>query len=168
MRTTIIAAALVSASAGAAHAADTAATVTGLELRRCGTYAHQTKGKESDNASTSGTHNIVDGLALEKESREVQAALGRAFGCEVMILGSPKGAQATFTAVLQPPGDRIDPRTKAPFKPMRGSKTYPIGEAGGYVGFTFRSEAVMVPGEWTLEVLVGERRFGSTTFKVAR
>jgi len=141
-------------------AAAQAPAVSKVELQRCGLYESREGAREDDAQSPSGKRRIVHDNRLTKETLHVPAREGTKFGCEIVLHGTPEGAQAQFRAVLRlPPGS---PRAQ-----LAGSQSYAIG-ALGYVGYTFRNPALLVAGPWTLQVWVQEKKLAEKTFTVTR
>ena len=145
----------------AAGAAAQDAKISSVELRQCGIYKNEQVAREKGAQSASGTSRAVGNSRLVRETREIPARVGTAFGCEVMLHGAPSGAMAGFVAVLRLPAG-------AARESFRGSQSFPIGEKGGYVGYTFRREANLVSGDWLLEIWVDEKKVAEAAFVVTK
>jgi hypothetical protein len=137
------------------------AKISRVELRRCGLYANELVAGGKDSKSPSGTRRVVGNSRLVRETREIPASVGTAFGCEVLLRGAPRGAMAGFVAVLRLP-------VGAARESFRGPQSFPIGEGGGYVGYTFRNEANLVEGDWNLEIWVNEKKLAEASFAVTK
>ena len=137
------------------------AKISKVELRQCGIYSNEPGERESDPTSPSGKRRMVGNNRLVQETRQIPAKLGVSFGCQLTLHGSPMGASAEFLAVM-----RLPPAAQR--KELRGSQSYRIGEEGGYVGYTFRSEASIVGGDWKLEIQVGEKKFAEASFTMKK
>ncbi len=82
---------------------------------------------------------------------------GVRFGCKITMEGSPKGAVTEFRAVMFRPDDMK----------VAGNQKYEIGATSGYVGLTLPPTA-LIPGEWRLEIYVGDRKMAEQKFEMAR
>lgn len=140
---------ILGASAGAAQEAK----VSSIELHHCGLYSNKKTKKESDKASASGTHNVVENNTLIKETRDVPSAQGTSFGCQLKIAGSPVGAAVPFTVILQGPN-----------RTMKGGNSYPVGSSTEYVGITMTKP--FEPGTWTYRIENEGRTSAEASFTV--
>jgi hypothetical protein len=123
------------------------AKVSGVDLRQCGVYTNEP--------------GAVGDSRLVRETREIPAGIGTAFGCEVVLRGAPRGAMAEFVVVPRLPAG-------AARESYRGPQSFPVDEGGGYVGYTFRSEENLVAGPWNLEIWVNEKKLAETAFVVTK
>ena len=95
------------------------------------------------------------GQQVQVGKPRVQLKAGVRFGCKITMEGSPKGAVAEFRAVVFRPDEMK----------VAGNQKYEIGATGGYVGLTLPPSS-LVPGEWRLEIYVGERKMAEQKFEM--
>jgi hypothetical protein len=145
----------------AAQAPAPAPAVSRVELRDCGLYESKQVNRESDAASTSGRHNIVENRLVQATGR-IPLKVGTSFGCHVVMHGKPEGAEATFRAVMRLPA--TDPATGGA-RVLSGEKSYPLGSEG-FVGLTLREGANFVAGTWLLEIWVAGKKHAETKFSL--
>ena len=133
------------------------AQVTGVDLVHCGVYQSRVDRREDDRGAASGHRTIVADNKLVVATTRIEAHPGSKFGCGIVLHGSPEGETAQFRAVLHRPSGEA----------MSGSQQYRIGSEG-FVGFTFKDERAIQPGDWKLVIEVSGRRLAERVFTVTR
>jgi Domain of unknown function (DUF3859) len=151
-------------SAGAA-----AQGVQSIEVSDVGIYkAEMTGGAVTAPGTPMGKTNLVNGVELMERTTIVPAALGTSFGFRYKIVGETDGADVNLKFVNHYP----EPGLKSPTT----GNTYMSGEyvlqrksgLQHWKGYTFESDWELVPGAWTFEIWVGDRKMATQDFTVVK
>jgi hypothetical protein len=104
-----------------------------------------------------------------KRTRTVPAKLGVRFGFGYVVVGSPQGAKVTLRKVTRfPPPGLKSPAAKEALRFSEVAVTRTIGREPGYVDYGFDDPWELVPGRWTIELWLGERRLAAQSFTVVK
>lgn len=104
-----------------------------------------------------------------KRTRTVPAKLGVRFGFGYVVVGSPQGAKVTLRKVTRfPPPGLKSPAAKEALRFSEVAVTRTIGRDAGYVDYGFDDPWELVPGRWTIELWLGNRKLAAQSFTVVR
>jgi uncharacterized protein DUF3859 len=161
IRLIVAAIALIIMSIGFAHAE----TVRNIEIYEHGIY-DSPEGVDVGLSRQGVVNAELDHIELLQSTRTVVAGIGVQFGFRFRIIGEPDGAPVPITITMKFP----EPGITALDSPRRFvdddfSYVQAVNSEDFYT-FTFDRAEEMVPGLWTFEVWVGDRKFGEETFIV--
>ncbi len=148
---------------GLAHAQ----AVQRLDIVESGIFtAHQDR-KVDAPGTAMGTSNIVSDVQLVRETATVPARVGLRFGFRYRVVGKGRGT-VTLTKInhLPAPGLR-NPDTGNVTMTERSTIQVSIGETR-YTGYSFDHDWELVPGTWTFELWLGDRKLTSRSFAVVK
>jgi hypothetical protein len=133
-----------------------------VEILDYGTYATGPRKTIPMPVSVSGTMNIVSGVRLMRQTREVIGQLGTSFGFRYRVLGVPPGAKIvirTKTPML------TNPETHKSMDYAEREQAVMPGEER-YTGYSFDSTYEIGEGDWTFQIIYQGRVIGEQTFKI--
>jgi len=161
IRLIVAAIALIIMSIGFAHAG----TVRNIEIYEYGIY-DSPEGIDVGLSRQGVVNTELDHIELLQSTRTVVAQIGVQFGFRFRITGSPDGAPVPITIVMKFPEPGIAAlNSTRRFVDDDFSYVQAMNSEDFYT-FTFDRAEEMVPGLWTFEVWVGDRKFGEETFNV--
>jgi Domain of unknown function (DUF3859) len=159
---------LVGALLLAGSAAAQAVKVERIEVARPGTYQIEV-GKPIPDASVA-TGNRVEATAYKsvKVGQQIEAKVGTIIGAELTVVGTPRRGKAPLKVVWRYPAPGLtNPDTKATKTSDEYDNTQLIGEKFPiFWGLT--QDWHLVPGIWTLEVFLGDRKLVTQTFELVK
>lgn len=147
---------VLAGSVAKAHAQ--ALSAESIELSECGIFEMQVVGSRPAPGMISKQVTIATTPKLCVSTERVPAALGLKFGCTFVVRGHPRGA------LVQVRGATIPPARVAP---SEAEWQVPAGSPSGWF-YSFDRERDLVPGEWVLELYLGERKLAERRFTVVR
>lgn len=116
--------------------------------------------------TAAGKTSVLDSVVFYESSRRVPARLGMQFGVRYRIVGAPSGEDTTIrTKWLVPEPGMRNPLTGAVTRIDEADEKVTIG-SDRLAGYGFSQAWEIVPGQWTLEFWVGDRKLNSVTFTV--
>lgn len=142
------------------------AQVSRIDVTEYGLYtADITKKQQSP---TGVSHNIVNNIRHAVTTRTVPAQLGVHFGFRYRIVGKPTGAPVTLTKVtIFPPGGLHKPGVATPILQNKYDLARKIGQTS-FTDYSLEDSWEVVPGTWTFELWVGNRKLTSQSFEVVK
>lgn len=139
-----------------------------IELLDVGLYRAERAGHMGVPGSVAGSINRLTSVTFYERTTRVPAAVGVRFGLIFDLIGAPSGAVVPLRAIWRFPAPGLrDPRSGKVYTESVEDFPSPIGEPRQR-GYGFDNDWELVPGEWTLEILHGQRRLLSQTFTVYR
>ncbi|MGO4871253.1 MAG: DUF3859 domain-containing protein [Roseiarcus sp.] len=130
-----------------------------------GLYATRTQRVVAAPTTASGDQKIVSGERLQAKTRAVPARLGVEFGLRFRIVGR-SGAVVTVRKVTRFPAPGLtNPATGKTLTEDVYVSPHRVGPLA-YEGYRFENAWELVPGIWTIELWVGERKLASESFQV--
>ncbi len=154
--------ALVIMSIGfAAHAQ----AVRSIEIYEYGTY-ESPEGVDIGLSRRGVVNSELDYIELVQSTRTIMGRIGVQFGFRFRIVGEPEGAPVPISITMKFP----EPGIAAPGNPRRFvnddfSYVQALNSDDFYT-WTFDRAEELVPGLWTFEVWVGDKKFAEQTFQV--
>lgn len=159
--------ALLSLALVSAHADAQETLVDRIEVLEYGIYQASVAYSERD--ANWVLQSRVGDVRHVKRTRTVPAKLGVRFGFGYVVVGSPQGAKVTLRKVTRfPPPGLKSPAAKEALKFSEVAVTRTIGREAGYVDYGFDDPWELVPGRWTIELWLGERRLAAQSFTVVK
>jgi hypothetical protein len=138
-----------------------------IDVADFGLYVGQIQRAVAAPSTATGDQKLLAGLRLQTKTRVVPARLGVEFGLRFRVVGRSGAVVAVKKVTRFPAPGLTNPTTGKTltedvyFSPHRvGSVTYE--------GYRLESAWELVPGTWTIELWVGERKLASQSFDVVR
>ena len=145
-----------------------AVRVDRIELLDVGLYRGERAGQMGAPGSVAGNINRLTSVTFYEQTSRVPARLGVRFGIRFSLIGAPQRAVVPLRAVWRFPAPGLrDPGSGKVYSESIEEFSSPIGELRQR-GYGFDNDWELVPGEWTLEILHGQRRLLTQTFTVYR
>lgn len=142
--------------------------VYGIDIIEYGLYTGHTMNKTTNESLPTGGRNILSKISLIKETDSIPAKIGNMFGFRYKIKGGLIGSEAKITKVLiYPPPGLVNPVTHKTFFKSSFSLKKKLGKTS-YTGYTFEKEWELVPGEWTIQLLYGNRKLTEKKFNITK
>jgi hypothetical protein len=159
MRTALAALVLVALPASSTVAA--VKRVKRCQVLEAGNYHAASRTSEPDLSSPTGRRFASDGVEFTSQTRTIARTLGTGFGFRYR-LNLPVGTSAKITTHITYP------------RPIKGKKNWSHPQTWEitddvlvqHVGYTFTHDFEMVPGAWTMQVLVEDKPACLVTFTV--
>jgi len=157
-------AALVSIAVGGASAQQ--ARLDRIEVVRSGLYTATIARQDSALGSPTGKAAMLDSPTFYSDDARVPAQIGRRFGFEYRVLGSPTGREVRLRGVWHIPAPGItNPTNGNTYRESARDFTVRIGDTQVH-GYGFDQPWEIVEGDWVLEIRQGETVLASRTFSV--
>lgn len=136
--------------------------VQGIDVLDYGIYtADKTASKTNDLGLT---HDIVNNIQLVAYTKTISAQIGIKFGFRYTIEGAPEYAKVTVKQVtIYPPAGVMSP-TKGLLNTNTFLSTQEIGTTGIFAGYGVNDPWELVPGTWTIQLWIGDRKFAEQSF----
>ena len=131
-----------------------------------GTYTVAQSALASRDDSTRGVLSHVKGETLKREATDITALIDEHFGVQYVLNSEELGIRVPHHVIWRFPGSGLqDPRTGRQIASEEWDQTCRTGTPclAGYV-FNFPSE--LMPGDWSVEVLVGQTSVLKQSFRV--
>jgi hypothetical protein len=159
--------ALLGLALASAHAGAQETRVDRIQVLEYGIYEASVAYSERD--ANWVLQSRVGDVRHVKRTRKVPAKLGVRFGFGYVVVGSPQGAKVTLRKVTRfPPPGLKSPAAKQALKFSEVAVTRTIGREAGYVDYGFDDPWELVPGRWTIELWLGDRRLAAQSFTVVK
>ena len=163
MGRTLLLAAFVAAASG--YIAAQTPTIDRVNVTEYGIYTSDNL--RPDKPSEDGVKNTtITNVKLAARTHQVPLQKGVQFGFRFVIEGSPAKATVPVRTVIIYPGDGAHmPGSAEPMRSTTWNDNDPIGPEL-YYGYTLEDDWELIPGNWTLELWVGDKKLASQTFTV--
>jgi len=139
--------------------------VAGIDVTEYGVYTADEE-KSSERSSNGVLRNNLTHIRHAATTTTVQAEHGVHFGIRYHIVGSPVGQTVQIKKVtIYPPGGVKSPKSSTPLERSEYMLTRKIGETS-YTDYSFDDPCELVPGSWTIQLWVGERKLVEKQFTV--
>lgn len=144
-----------------------AQTVERIDILQAGLYTAAVTGTAPAPSTTTGRTQLLGDIQFYQKTDRVPATIGTRFGVNYLVVGAPEGAMVELRQVwkLPAPGLR-NPGNGNVYRETSRLVQKRIGDRNALNGYSFDAEWERVPGPWTLELWLGERRLLSKTFTV--
>ncbi|HET7085935.1 MAG TPA: DUF3859 domain-containing protein [Rhizomicrobium sp.] len=141
-----------------------AAKVEQIDVTDYGIY---TADKTARLVDASGlAHHTVNNIQYIAETSTIPAQTGIKFGFRYTIAGTPYDAKVTIKQVtIYPPAGVTSPKTGLLYT-NSFSTTYRIGMPPIFAGYDIDSPWEVVPGVWTIQLWIGDRKLAEQSFTV--
>ncbi len=123
------------------------------------------KGKKEADSNMAGGRITVYGTKLIKETDQVWAHRGLSFGFRYVLLDGPDW-DADVVIKVKHPSPLEDPETKKKFSTSEWSQKVRVGNMNWNTGWSFEHDWEIVPGEWLIELYVGDTKLAEKKFFV--
>jgi len=139
--------------------------VTGAESVEFGVFEKLASGGLLDAPkSWDGEANGVIEAKLVKSTTDIKAAIGTSFGIRVKLTGEPKDTVVTCGfRWLHPKMTDVPSGLSSEVDGWESHRR--IGHPR-YIGYTFDNQWELVPGKWTIQVMLGRKIVAEKTFNV--
>ncbi len=158
----IFAGCLLGASLSMAHAQ----TVQRVDIMEVGLYTVHTDKSVEAPGTPSGVSRLVSDIELVKSTTTVPARLGSNFGFRYRIVGKGKSVTVKKVTHIPEPGVR-NPETGNVNLTSVVLIDRPFGTTH-FTSYSFDHDWEIVPGTWTMELWVGDRKLASQSFEVVK
>jgi hypothetical protein len=112
------------------------------------------------------SRSTVDHVRLAVKTNTVPMQIGVQFGLWYTVVGSPAGANVPVRVrMVFPQAGLHPPGTSEPVLESPETDTVQIGKSI-FTAYTLEEKWELVPGDWTFELWVGDRKLASQTFTV--
>lgn len=139
-----------------------------IELLDVGLYRAERAGQIDAPGAVRGNVNRLSSATFYERTTRVPATIGLRFGLRFDLIGEPARAVVPLRAIWRFPASGLrDPRSGKVYTESVEDFTSPIGEPR-LRGYGFDNDWELVPGEWTLQVLYGQRLLLTQTFTIFR
>ena len=125
---------------------------------------NMSKGSRLAPDAVAGKSNVVVAATLLESTTDIPATAGTSFGVRVKFVGAPAGLVVPCTAKCLHP-KLTDPASGRSSKVEQWENFGTLG-SDGYIGYSFDNEWELVPGQWTIQILVGSKVMAEKTFNV--
>jgi hypothetical protein len=139
-------------------------TVQQIDITDYGTYEAE---KIDRITETSGlARDAVNNVQLLGITNTIPAKVGIKFGFRYTIVGDPLEARVTLKAVIiYPPEGALSPKTGL-LHTVSYLKSDRIGASSSFVGYSADDPWEVVPGVWTVQLWVGNKKFAEQSFNM--
>ncbi len=140
--------------------------VQSIVITDFGLYTSQIDKTVNAPGTAAGTNNLVSDIKLLESTTTIPARLGSNFGFRYRIIGEGKSVTVKLVTHIPEPGLR-NPETGN----TNVTSVVYIERSIGAVNFTsysFDHDWEVVPGTWTKEIWVGDRKLASQSFNVVK
>jgi len=138
-----------------------------LEVIRAGFFVYDPAGARNDQPDAVGGIVIrPTEMRFLAETPAVTASKGTSFGVRFLVVGEPRGADATFRSVWKiPPPGITDPRSGKTYRESAAEFTTQIGTA--YLdGYGFNESWEIIKGTWIQQIWHGDRMLLERSFVI--
>jgi Domain of unknown function (DUF3859) len=143
-------------------------SVDHAEIVNFGIYTQTVMSENSAPDTPSGKSNVVGNVRLAAQTHTVPLQTGVAFGYWFKLVGSPVNAQVALRYVLiYPPGGVTNTVTGKHYESASDEYKGRIGSEM-LIDYSLDNSWELVPGAWTLQVWLGDRKLAEEVFTVAR
>jgi len=111
-------------------------------------------------------HDVVNNIQLVAATRTIDLQPGMKFGFRYTIFGSPQDAPVTIRQVVIFPPEGVLSPEKGLIHTHAFSTTVPIGVPGTFAGYGVEDPWELVPGIWTIQLWIGDKKFAEQSFTV--
>ena len=137
------------------------------EITRFGLYDFKVTSKRTEAGTATGYVQTGD-YEFHTTTTTVPARLGAHFGFEYVLIGTPKGAKINVRkVVIFPQGGLTNPKTGKTVARNEYEDTIAIGDRG-LRGYSLDEDWEAVPGTWTLQLWLGDRKLAEKSFTLTR
>ena len=136
-----------------------------VEIVEAGIFQAEAIRREAAPGTIKGSTAVVSNIQLQQATARIPARIGVQFGVRFRIVGTPDGGRTTIRIVKKFPQPIRDPKSGKTSTSNEQLRAETIGEVR-YTGLTFEYDEDLVPGTWTFEFWVGERRMAAKDFEV--
>lgn len=145
-----------------------AVRVDRIELLDVGLYRAERAGQMGAPGSVAGNINRLSSVTFYERTTRVPATVGTRFGVRFDLIGEPARAVVPLRAIWRFPAPGLrEPGSGKVYTESVETFASPIGEPRQR-GYGLDEEWELVPGDWTLEILHGQRRLLAQTFTLYR
>ncbi len=142
-----------------------AQTVSRLDITDHGIYVKDKCTPERDAPGTL-SKDACDSVRLVETTTSVPARHGVIFGFGYRVIGTPEGQNVTIkTVVIYPAGGVKSPGSATPLQTTELTFTNAIG-SNRVSWYSFDEPWELVPGTWTLQAWVGDRKLAEKSFTI--
>jgi hypothetical protein len=140
------------------------AKVEQIDVRDYGIY---TADKTASATNDMGlAHNTVNNIQYIASTSTIPAKIGTKFGFRYTISGTPYDGRVSIKQVtIYPPAGVTNPKTGLLFT-NSFSTVYRVGMPPIFAGYDIDAPWEQVPGIWTIQLWIGERKFAEQSFTV--
>lgn len=130
-------------------------------------YGIYTADKTTSEISDAGlTHNTVNNIQYIASTDTIPAQVGIKFGFRYILGGEPDGGRVRIKQVtIYPTAGITNPKTGLLYT-HSFTATYGIGPRPIFAGYDIDAPWEMVPGVWTIQLWVGEKKLAEQNFTV--
>ncbi len=152
---------------GALQAPAAEPRVARAEITQVGLYGYKVTAQKTETGTAMG-YVQTGTYEFHTKTTTVPARLGAHFGFEYVLVGSPKGAKVNVRkVVIFPQGGVTNPKTGKTVARDEYEETIAIG-ARNLRGYSLDEDWEVVPGTWTLQVWVGDRKLAEQSFTLVK
>jgi hypothetical protein len=112
------------------------------------------------------THHIVNNIQLVEATNTIPVQLGVKFGFRFTLLGTPQDARVTIRQVTIYPSKGVISPKKGMLRTNAFESTLQIGMSGQFAGYDVDDPWELVPGIWTIQLWIGDRKLAERSFTV--
>jgi len=140
------------------------AKVEQIDVRDYGIY---TADKTASATNDMGlAHNTVNNIQYIASTSTIPAKIGTKFGFRYTISGTPYDGRVSIKQVtIYPPAGVTNPKTGLLFT-NSFSTVYRVGMPPIFAGYDIDAPWEQVPGIWTIQLWIGDRKFAEQSFTV--
>jgi hypothetical protein len=165
MRLAFFLAATLIASGGVLAQTNSTAHVDEVEIIEAGLFAVGPTEQIDDQGVISGRRRLVDNSKLIESTNVISGRLGSTFGFRYKLVGEPSGAVVALKVITKFPAKLRNPKTGD----EKTDDEYVINRTIGDVhfrGYGFDNEWEIIPGKWSFELWLDDRKLTEQTFEV--
>jgi hypothetical protein len=122
------------------------------------------RGMNVDNENVAAGLVTSYGKQLIKETDQVEAKIGTNFGFRYVLSGPESDVDVTIK--VKHPVPLRDPETSKEFSTSEWGQSVPVGSTNWNTGWIFEKDWEIVPGEWVMQLYVGENKLIEKKFQV--
>ena len=122
------------------------------------------RGDNLENENVAAGLVVSYGKRLIKETDQVEAKIGTNFGFRYVLSGPDPDVEVTIK--VRHPTPLHDPKTGRDFITSEWGQSVPVGSTNWNTGWIFEKEWEIVPGEWIIQLFVGETKLIEKKFYI--
>lgn len=143
--------------------------VQGAEVTWVGLYRVAQVSEREDPTAPAGRRFISSGAEPLSETTRIPAAIGTRFGVGFVLKGSPAGHVVPYRVAWRyPPKGLVNPETRTTTYEWKSPPFSCAVEKPCFAGYPLQHPWELVPGVWTIEIWVEDRKWVERSFEVFR